>query len=201
MDYVRGCIFLHVSTLGQTYTANNGKLAFDVYRWGLPTTVWGNTIPTIANSEYTIEYEYTVLNKTIYTNLLGVYPNLYIASFQVNLDNSATLANTYNGFPFTLSFYWTSFNGLTQLTYQGAPNFDPTVSIDVDYQFDKQYNTTISNLAFQAQFPTVGMTLRTGGSDTLPKGSRNQLLTFTARITGQMNLAYSKTFVTLAVWY
>jgi hypothetical protein len=201
MDYSRGCIFLQVSTLGQMYTANSGKLAFDVYRWGLPTTIWGNTIPTIADSQYTIEYEYTILNKTVYTNLLAIYPLLYISQFVVYTDNSASLANTYNGFPYTLSFYWTSYNGMNKLSYQGAPNFDPTVAIDVEYQFDTQYNQTIPNLPFQSPYPTVGATLQTLGDNTLPKGSRNQLITFTARVTGQMNLAYSKQFTTLAVWY
>lgn len=201
MDYARGCIFLHVSTPGQSYTLNNGKLEFDVYRWGVPTTVWGNAIPTIANSQYTIEYEYTIVQQTVFTNLLAVYPILYVSAFHVYIDNSTSDATTYAGFPFGLSFYWNCFDGAKQYLSESSPHFDTTVTIDVAYQYDTQYNFSIMNLPFQSPYPSAGTSLQTGGANTLPKGSQNQTVTFTARITGQMNLAYSKRFTTLALWY
>lgn len=125
LDYNRGVIFIHISTPTQSYTRNGGKLQFDVYRWGIPTTVWGNFYPTIGNSQYTLEYEYTILRNTIYTNLLNIYPILYVSSLTISSYVSGLIAGS------NVLVSWTNYNGLNPLNLPGAPPFDPTISLEL----------------------------------------------------------------------
>jgi hypothetical protein len=125
LDYYRGIIFINVSTPTQTYTRNQGKLQFDVFRWGIPTTVWGNFYPTIANSQYTLQYEYTIVNKSVYTNLMNVFPLLYVST----LTLSSYVLPMRRGSNILLS--WENYNGFNPTNLSGSPPFDPTVSIEM----------------------------------------------------------------------
>ena len=137
LNYRKGIITIDISTVGTFYSTNSGVLRFDVYRWGLPTSVFGNVYPTVANSDYILQYEYTILNQVIYTNLLNVYPRLRTRNPQISsivrnvyIGNQTTYSsNTFwRGTPFQLS--WSNYSffpaGLI-----GSPPFHPTVSVDI----------------------------------------------------------------------
>ena len=124
LDYVRGYISVHVSTptADQTYSLNDGKLQFDVYRWGIPTTIWGNVYPTISNQQYTIMYEYMILRNNVYANLLAVYPILYVSSLVIVTPDPQL--------PTVFTVTWTSYNGF----YAGSalsPPFDPNTILTI----------------------------------------------------------------------
>jgi hypothetical protein len=135
LDYNRGIITINISTSGSTYTNNNGQLRFDAYRWGLPTTVWGNVYPYIADAEYTIQYEYTILSRTLYTNLLNVYPKIEIRNATVSpyVTNVFVGVNGltdvfWRGTPVKIS--WTNYSFFPYLQL-GAPPFNPEVGISI----------------------------------------------------------------------
>lgn len=137
LDFRRGIITINVSTTGQTYTNNYGKLRFDVYRWGIPTTVWGNICPVIENSDYTLQYEYTIHNKIVYTNLLSVFPRLGVSDLNV----SSIVKNVFDenrfvwrddvfwrGTPIQINWSNYSFFPTTQ---PGAAPFVPEIGVSV----------------------------------------------------------------------
>ena len=138
LDARSGLITLNISTVGFAYDNNNKQLRFDVYRWGMPTTVWGNVNPYISSSAYTIQYQYNILSNVVYTTLLNVYPqlavqnpaimantgkNVYVSSLQ-----SWSLSNFWRGSPINVG--WTNYS-FFPYGARGAPPFNPDVSIDV----------------------------------------------------------------------
>jgi hypothetical protein len=135
LKFCRGVITINISTSGSAYTNNNGQLRFDAYRWGIPTTVWGNVYPYISNAEYTIQYEYTIFDKTLYTNLLNVYPkidarNATISSIVQNVTKNGTLSSDsfWRGTPVQVN--WTNYSFFPYLQI-GAPPFNPEVGINI----------------------------------------------------------------------
>jgi len=167
-NYVKGTIFINVSTPNQLYTRNDGKLQFDVYRWGIPTTVWGNFYPTIENSQYTLQYEYTILRANVYTNLVAIYPILYVSHIDVSPVTK--------GSAFTVQ--WSTYNGFNYNKLPGAPNFDPTVSI-----------TTITDFATRNVFGPFPMSSIT----TLVAPATMDRYTVIVGITGQQEAKYNIT--------
>jgi hypothetical protein len=164
MDYSRGIIFINISTPSQTYTQNDGKLEFDVYRWGVPTTFWGNFFPTIGDSQYTLEYEYTILHTNVYTNLVNVYPLLYVQNLTVGEDSGE------------YTIFWTNYNGFNPDNLPGAPVFDPTVMLETSVNSVKtvygpfpfnsskflgevDFNTTVTVRITGQQDPTLSKTI------------------------------------------
>ena len=135
LDYRRGVITLNVSTVGQAYTNNSSLLHFNVYRWGMPTTIFGNIFPYISNADYMLQYEYTILNRIIYTNLLNVFPRLSVRNAQissivrnVNSNGTPTSDCFWRGTPVLVS--WSNYNYSPYGTL-GAPNLNPEVQVDV----------------------------------------------------------------------
>lgn len=134
LNYRKGIITIDISTVGTFYST---PLRFDVYRWGLPTSVFGNVYPTVSNSDYMLQYEYTILNQVIYTNLLNVYPRLRTRNPQISsIVKNVVVGNLFGfssnifwrGTPFQVSWSNYSFFPMGQL---GAPPFNPTVNIDL----------------------------------------------------------------------
>lgn len=78
LNYRRGIISIDINTVGQSYSNFGGQLRFDVNTLGIPTTVWKNVYPFISNADYLAQYEYTILNNVMWTNLLGLYPRVRI---------------------------------------------------------------------------------------------------------------------------
>jgi hypothetical protein len=139
LDYRRGVITIDISTIGGSYSNNNSLLRFDTYRWGIPTTVWGNMYPYISNADYTLQYEYTILNQTLYTNLLNVFPRLAVRTPVVTATagTSAVIKGTLGGV--SPSDFWrgspiqVSWSNYSYFPYgtAGAPPYDPEVMLDV----------------------------------------------------------------------
>ena len=136
LDYRKGIITIHVSTVGQAYTTYNGKLLFNVNRWGLPTTTSQNIIPYISSAAYTIQYEYTLINSIPYTNLLNVFPRILVkdpvmtalsTNIYVNFQIPAT-DSFLRGTPVQIS--WSALNFLPAAA-QTTPPFMPDVEIDL----------------------------------------------------------------------
>jgi hypothetical protein len=73
-DYATGVITIDISTVGFNYSTNSSMISFDTYHWGFPTYIDEQFIPYISNADYTLQYEYTILNQILYTSLLNVYP-------------------------------------------------------------------------------------------------------------------------------
>ncbi len=140
LDYRRGVINIDISTVGASYSNNNSLLRFDTYRWGIPTTVWGNVYPFISNADYTLQYEYTILNNTVFTNLLNVYPRLAVKNPLVStavgaapvlkgsLGGGVSQSDFWRGSPMQVS--WSNYSFFPYGT-PGTPPYAPEVMLDV----------------------------------------------------------------------
>ncbi len=137
LEMRKGIITINVSTVGSAYTNNNSQLRFDVYRWGIPTTVYGNMYPYISNADYIMQYEYTIQNQTIYTNLLNVYPRLAIRNPQISsivknvyIDNTSAYSSNHfwRGTPVQIG--WSNYSQFPFGTL-GSPTYNPEIGIDV----------------------------------------------------------------------
>lgn len=137
LGYRRGIITVDVSTIGAAYSNNGGALSLDVYRWGLPTTVWSGVYPAISNADYMAMYEYTIQNNIMYTNLLNVYPRLRLTalSFQpsqtYNVLSGANVVQSnffWRGTPMRLQ--WSNYSHFP-FGALGAPPYSPEIMVDV----------------------------------------------------------------------
>ena len=141
LDFRRGVITIDISTVGASYSNNNSLLRFDTYRWGIPTTVWGNMYPYISNADYTLQYEYTILNSVLYTNLLNVFPRLAVKTpvvtstigtspvFKGSLANGVSPIDFWRGSPIQVS--WSNYSYFPYGT-AGTPPYAPEVMLDVN---------------------------------------------------------------------
>lgn len=136
-DYRQGIITINVSTVSNAYSNYNGKLRFDAYTWGLPNTIWGSIYPQICNSDYMIQYSYTIMNRTLYTTLNNVYPRIEIraptvAPIVCNVyDGTSNIWRSdmfWRGTPFNLR--WSNYSFFPFLSL-GAPPFNPEIVIEV----------------------------------------------------------------------
>jgi hypothetical protein len=136
LNYRTGFIFINVSTVGQAYTSNNSQLQFDVFQWGLPTTVFGNIYPYISNADYTLQYQYVIQNNTLFTSLMNVYPRIRIQTTSITpivynvfnyANNSIYSSIVWRGSPVTVS--WTKYSFFPSSL--GAPPFNPNILIDM----------------------------------------------------------------------
>ncbi len=140
LEYRRGVINIDISTVGASYSNNNSLLRFDTYRWGIPTTVWGNMYPFISNADYTLQYEYTILNNTVFTNLLNVYPRLAVKNPLVStatgaspvikgsLGGGISQSDFWRGSPLQVS--WSNYS-FFPYGAAGTPPYAPEVMLDV----------------------------------------------------------------------
>lgn len=134
LPYRSGLITLNVSTVG--YAGQNHGFRFDFYTWGVPTSIWSNVYPAIINYDYEAQYQYNILNNSIYTNLLNIYPRLGVSALQTsataNVYSStfnAILSTTYwNNTP--IVFNWSNYNGFPTSGTFGGPPFNPLIAID-----------------------------------------------------------------------
>lgn len=135
MDYRRGVITLNISTVGQSYTNNSSLLHFNVYRWGLPTTVFGSIYPYLSNADYSIQYEYTIINRMIYTNLLNVFPRISVRNAQIvpivqNVSINGTPSSSYFWRGTSINVSWSNYSYFPYGRL-GTPPFNPEIEIDV----------------------------------------------------------------------
>jgi hypothetical protein len=87
-DYREGTLFITVSTIGYTYSTNNGMLLFDVNRAGFPTTFNESLYPYIGNGDYSLQYTYTILSNSVYANCINTYPRLDVYNLHVITSTS-----------------------------------------------------------------------------------------------------------------
>lgn len=131
LNYRRGFITVDVSTIGSGYGNNDGRLAIDTYRWGLPTTMFQEFYPRISSMDYTTLYQYTILNNIVYTNLLNVFPRLRVSALQINTGTNTGQANSWwRGSPLNVS--WSNYS-FFPYGAGSAPAFYPEVMVDVVY--------------------------------------------------------------------
>jgi hypothetical protein len=137
-DYATGVITLDISTVGTQYSTNQSLLSFDTYHWGFPTYIDEQFIPYISNADYTMQYEYTILNQILYTSLLNVYPRTGLSGLAVAKTGSNIV---YRNGVADANGYWR--NGLTTVSWipymfypfvnARGPSYSPQVLVDVLY--------------------------------------------------------------------
>jgi hypothetical protein len=183
----RGIINLNISTVGQAYTNYNSMLKFDAYRWGVPTTVYGAMYPFISNADYVIQYEYTILNQALHTNLLNVYPRLAVrngmmsATANVSINNAALSSNHFwRGTPIRLA--WSNYCYFPYGAL-GAPPFNPEIVIDV-YMSNAlvaeygPYNMSQSSATILAPTPPVSAPVQSVSARLYLLGKASETTTF-----------------------
>ena len=184
----RGIINLNISTVGQAYTNYNSMLKFDAYRWGVPTTVYGAMYPFISNADYVIQYEYTILNQALHTNLLNVYPRLAVrngmmsAAANVSINSNAALSSNHfwRGTPITLT--WSNYCYFPYGAL-GAPPFNPEIVIDV-YMSNAlvaeygPYNMSQSSATILAPTPPVSAAVQPVSARLYLLGKASETTTF-----------------------
>jgi hypothetical protein len=137
-DYRRGVITIDVNTVGQPYSTFNSALRFDANTLGIPTTVWGSVLPTISNADYVMQYEYTIYNQILWTNLLGIYPRVRLTNpvftsgrvFKINIGTGVSNIDPYSYFrgqTFPVSWSNYTFFPFAQV---GQPPYNPQIFIE-----------------------------------------------------------------------
>lgn len=135
LNYSRGIITIDISTVGNMYSANSSLLILDTNHYGYPTAVSERYIPYVSNANYTMQYEYNILNQIVYTNLLGVYPRLNVTS--LNYSTISTVNSVYsNGAVITnyiwrntpLIVNWSNYSFFPFSTF-GGPTLNPQVQL------------------------------------------------------------------------
>jgi hypothetical protein len=133
INYNRGIITIDISTVGSAYSTNSSLLALDTNHFGYPTAISEKYIPYISNADYTMQYEYTILDQVVYTNLLGVYPRLNITSMTYSTTTAPVYVNNavnsnflWRNTPLIVS--WSPYSFFPFGTF-GGPPFVPQVQI------------------------------------------------------------------------
>jgi hypothetical protein len=137
-DYQTGVITIDVSTIGYNYRTNSSALSLQTYHWGFPTYVSEDFIPYISNADYTMQYQYTILNQTLYTNLMNVYPRTNLTNLRLSTSGSNTVYS--NGTPQSNTVWrngsalvsWTPYAWFPPYGSKG-PLYQPQVLVDVLY--------------------------------------------------------------------
>jgi len=148
LDYNQGNIFINISTVGQTYTNNNGQLIFDVYHWGFPNNQNENFFPSLGDGDYTLQYTYTIKQSVVYTSLLNAYPRLatYAMSFS-SINSPSVIITTDIALPgyIATDHFWrgeqlqVSWSNYSFFPF-GSSNYNPTMAVDLVID-DTLYNT------------------------------------------------------------
>jgi len=137
-DYATGIITLDISTVGTSYSTNGSLLSFDTYHWGFPTYIEEQFIPYISNADYTMQYQYTILNQTFYTNLLNVYPRTSLSGLAIAKTGSNVVyrngVNDPNGYwrNGSATVSWIPYMFYPFVNVRG-PTYSPQVLVDVLY--------------------------------------------------------------------
>jgi hypothetical protein len=197
-DYKQGTININISTVGLSYSRNGGKIRFDTYTSGLPTTVWRNVYPQICNADYFMQYNYTIVSNIIYTTLNNVYPRLEVRNLQILPTNLNVQSAT--SLQYLQSFYWRgspiqiSWSNYSFFPFGslGAPPYDPEVAIEV---FDGQNSIEYGPFPFSVSTATIIAPYLRG------RMAADNLTTINAYIIGLPQQAAKTTFTTLVPYF
>jgi len=192
LNYNRGVITIDISTVGSAYTTNSSLLALDTNHYGYPTAVSEKYIPYISNADYTMQYEYTILNNIVYTNLLGVYPRLNVTAMTysttvapVYVNNVVNSNFVWRNTPLVVS--WSPYSFFPFGTF-GGPPFTPQVQIS--YSVGSSTIQTYGPFALSQSTATIQLPALTNAS-TFVSTSLNTY------IVGKPVTGASKTFTTI----
>lgn len=137
-DYATGIITLDITTVGTPYSTNGSLLSFDTYHWGFPTYIEEQFIPYISNADYTMQYQYTILNQILYTSLLNVYPRTSLSGLTVAKTGSNLVYR--NGVADARGYWRNGSATVSWIPYMfypfvsaRGPTYSPQVLVDVLY--------------------------------------------------------------------
>lgn len=161
IGFKTGLILVDVSTPTSLYTNNGSKLSLTTYRWGLPTTIWSEFLPSISSANYLAMYEYTIQDNIIYTNLMNVYPRLTHSALQLQTSTNTTITNTYwRGSDLTFSwsnYSYLSYNSIGLPAYKGEIMFDILINNNL-FSNAGPYDFTVSTATIRLPYLTGGYT-------------------------------------------
>ena len=193
LNYNRGVITIDISTVGSFYSTNSSLLVLETNHYGYPTTVSETYIPYISNADYTLQYEYTILNQIIYTNLLGVYPRLNVAAMNYSTTTAPVLSNGSANSNFvwrntSLFVSWTPYSFFPFSTL-GGPAINPQVQINYNVN-----NTTVQTYGpYSFSQSTATIQLPMISSTTSPFVSTS----ISAYVIGKQATGVTRSFVTI----
>jgi hypothetical protein len=128
----QGLITVDVSTGATAYTQNGGLLALDVSSWGIINNSYERQFPMIGKSDYTIEYQYNILNNAVYANLLNIYPRIQTSALNVSsIGNNTGIDPTNLGIFSSGTQLYARWSNYLFSTF-GLPNYYAKVNIDVN---------------------------------------------------------------------
>jgi hypothetical protein len=137
-DYATGIITIDINTVGTPYSTNGSLISFDTYHWGFPTYVEEQFIPYISNADYTMQYQYTILNQILYTSLLNVYPRTNLSGLAIAKTGSNIVYR--NGVADTRGYWRSGSATVSWIPYMfypfvnaRGPTYSPQVLVDVLY--------------------------------------------------------------------
>jgi len=195
LNYNRGVITIDISTVGNFYSTNSSLLVLETNHYGYPTTTAERYIPYISNADYTMQYEYTILNQIIYTNLLGVYPRLNVTSIgystistllSVYINNVATSNFIWRNTPIAVN--WTTY-GFYPFSSFGGPAFNPQVQLT--YNVNSTTVQTYGPYSFSQSTAVIQLPVISSATSAFVSTS------ISAYIVGKPTSAVSKSFVTI----
>jgi len=195
LNYNRGVITIDISTVGNFYSTNSSLLVLATNHYGYPTTTSERYIPYISNADYTMQYEYTILNQIIYTNLLGVYPRLNVTS--IGYSTISTLLSVYVNSTINSNYIWRNtpiaVNWTTYSFYPfstfGAPSFNPQVQLT--YNVNSTTIQTYGPYSFSQSTAVIQLPVISSATSAFVSTS------ISAYIVGKPTSAVSRSFVTV----
>ena len=135
----QGLINIDIRTIGQDYTQNTNMLALDINRWGVLNNSYENLFPMLANSDYSIQYQYTILNNNVYGNLTNIYPHTSTSALSISSVNSnLALDPSSSGIFSSGTVLYATWSNYIFSTFSGG-TFNEQINIDI---VDNTYNTT-----------------------------------------------------------
>lgn len=194
LSYRRGVISIDINTVGQSYSNYGGQLRFDVNILGVPTTVWKNVYPFISNADYLAQYEYTIMNNIVWTNLLGLYPRVRIlncsavpTSPMIQVNNVYDPSTILRGSPIVVS--WSNYSFFPYDNIGQVP-FEPQVVIETyvssilygEYFYPFSVSTATIAAPYVVGTGFSGGPLQTATVNMYVQGYQNQPTTTTFRV-------------------
>jgi hypothetical protein len=135
----QGLINIDIRTIGQNYTQNGNMLALDINRWGVINNSYEQLFPMIANSDYSIQYQYTILNNNVYGNLTNIYPHTSTSALSISSVNSnLALDPSSSGIFSSGTVLYANWSNYIFSTFSDG-TFNEQINIDI---VDMTYNTT-----------------------------------------------------------
>jgi len=162
---------------------------------GYPTFTSERYIPYISNADYTMQYEYTIVNQIVYTNLLGIYPRLNVTS--VGYSTISTLYSVYVNSVINSNYVWRNTPIAVKWTNYAFYPFSSIGAPFFNAQVQLAYNVNSTTVQTYGPYPfsqsTAVIQLPVISSATSPFISTS----ISAYVVGKPTAAVSNSFVTV----